>query len=181
MIVQILRTSMRCRWIASRLSKSMLFLFQRTHESVNTATDGYEDNSISSSSPGKRQLDPNDSDEATWRKTRIVRSFNTTNVHGDADYESEDSDNDMVDDDSRATPSFNGRRAWLTNGKTSTISSNHSGNAITCWKICIFNTANMREDSCNHCQLPFNTIRNSERIPRWSEEDNSWLATTACK
>jgi hypothetical protein len=60
--------------------------------SVNTTTDGSEDDSISSSSPGNRQLDPQDSDESTGRKTRAVKSFNATNVHADADYESEDSD-----------------------------------------------------------------------------------------
>lgn len=95
--------------------------------SVNTTT--VEDVEISISSPPtrKRQLDRKDSDEVKKRKARPLTSFNTTN--GDADYGSEDSGNEMVEDGIPVTPSFNGRRVLSTKQKTSTTS-NRSDNYL---------------------------------------------------
>ena len=113
MIVQILRTSICCRWMAYQLLKSMLFLFQRPQKSLNTATDDFEDNSTSSSPPRKKQLDPTDSGEVKRWKTRLVRCFNTTTANANADYDSEDSDDEIVDDNSPNNVIFQWL-SWLT-------------------------------------------------------------------
>lgn len=130
-----------------------------TDSRISVSTAAAEDEEISISSPlprRKRQLDPKDSDEVKRRKTRPVRSSNTTNANANADYESEDSDDEMVQDDMPATPSFNGRRVLSTKEK---LRQSPIAATITCLKICIFNTANLREDSCNRCSLPFNANR----------------------
>lgn len=164
----------------------MLLLVQRTHEYLWTTANGYEDNSISSASPGKWQLDPKDSDEATriktWRKTWVVRSFNTTNVHADADYESEVSNDDMLDDDSRSTPSIHGRRDWLTNGNTSAISTPfYSQRQLRVETFASSTQQTWEKIHAANGSCDSTPIGSSERIRRWSEDDNSWLATPACK
>jgi hypothetical protein len=97
--------------------------------SVNTATAGAEEISISYPRHGKRQLDPNDSNQLKKRKTQSVRSTSTTNANADADYQSEDSDDEAFADDIPTTPSFNGRRILPPTAKTSTIS-NRSDNYL---------------------------------------------------